>query len=41
MEHGEMDKGGLKQLRWVHAQIHDPKFSNSLVVPEVGAASSW
>ena len=24
MEHGEMDKGGLKPLRWVHAQIHDP-----------------
>eukprot|EP00438_Fugacium_kawagutii_P009217 Skav213289 [mRNA] locus=scaffold4748:15922:16530:+ [translate_table: standard] len=23
LEHGEMDKSGLKQLRWIHAQIHD------------------
>lgn len=25
LEHGEMDKSGLKQLRWIHAQIHDPQ----------------
>ena len=25
MEHGEMEKGGLKQLRWIHTQINDPQ----------------
>ena len=23
MEHGKLDKGGLRQLRWIHAQIND------------------
>ena len=43
MEHGEMDKGGLKQLRWTHAQINDTQSPNrpSTIGPRNLSSVHW